>query len=83
MGKVRIPTGRVAATATIGAVAILLAGVAFGGPGVAVSAPLAFLCAAIRHDNDLGTCFPLALLFLIIIAVLLLLLMMLSMIGAR
>ena len=47
---------------------IAVAGLAFGGPGIAIAAILSFLGASIRHDNDLGTCFPIAL--LVVIAVL-------------
>ena len=73
---------RAAATAAIGAAAIGLGWALFGGPGLGIAALLAFLFAAVRHDNDLGTCFPLALLFVIVLVVLGVLMMMLSMMGS-
>jgi len=58
------------------ACAILLtaAGYLFGPRGLAVSAALGLLWLAWRHDNEVGVCLPLAVLFLIVVAVMCLLL---------
>lgn len=51
--------------------ALATVGWAFAGAaGLAASLLLCLLIAAWRHDNDLGTCFPLALLFVLLIVVL-------------
>ena len=79
-----VPVSRRAiATVAISAAAIGLGWALFGGPGLGIATVLALLFAAIRHDNDLGTCFPLALLFTIVLIVLGLLVVMLSMMGSR
>ena len=70
-------------TVLIGAVAIALGALTLGAPGGAIAFVAALLFAAVRHDNDLGTCFPLVLLLLIMVAVLTLLIVMLSILDSR
>lgn len=73
---------RLVRTAAICIIAVALGGLLFGAAGGAVGAAASLLFAAVRHDNDLGTCFPLALLFLIVLAVLTILMWMLAMVGS-
>ena len=54
--------------------ALVAAGWALRGSlGVFAALLLGLLVAALRHDNDLGTCFPLALLFVLLVVILALL----------
>ena len=68
----------IAAAATL----ILASGLAFGAAGYAGASAVAFLGLAWRHDTQLGTCFPLAVLFLMAIAVLLLLFFLAVAVGS-
>ena len=61
--------------------ALLLAfasGLLFGALGVIAALLVAMLVIAVRHDNDLGYCLPLAILVLLILGVLTLLLVLMS-----
>ncbi|MGZ2411762.1 apolipoprotein N-acyltransferase [Sphingomonas sp. F9_3S_D5_B_2] len=51
------------------AIALPAAGYLFGPRGLAIAAALALLWLAWRHDNEVGVCLPLAVLFLIVIGV--------------
>jgi hypothetical protein len=49
---------------------IAVATFAFGAVGFAVAAPIGFLAIAWYGDDNLGTCLPLAVMFLVVVAVL-------------
>jgi hypothetical protein len=52
-------------------VALIAAGwLVHGSLGLFAALMIALLLVAWRHDNDLGTCFPLAMLFVLVVAVL-------------
>jgi uncharacterized protein YacL len=70
-------------TLAIAATLIAFGTILFGFAGAASCLLLAFLVAAWRHDNDLGTCFPLALLFVIVVLIMVALLAMLGWLWAR
>jgi hypothetical protein len=74
---------RISITVVIAAGLAMLGWVGFGEPGIAIALVLSLLIVSIRHDNNLGTCFPLAVMFVLVLAVLLLLIAMLGMMGAR
>ena len=69
---------RWAISIAIGAAFSLVAGRLFGPVGLLVAAVLVLLAIAWRHDNDLGTCLPLAVLFVIACAILGMLMVMLG-----
>lgn len=56
---------RVLVSVLVCAVAVPTAAYMFGPRGLAAAAALALLWFAWRHDNDVGVCLPLAMLFLI------------------
>jgi hypothetical protein len=51
--------------------------------GVAIALLVGLLVAAWRHDNEVGACFPLTLLFVVVLLMLVLLLAMLGALWAR
>ena len=55
-----------------------IAGRLFGPVGLVVAAVLSLLVIAGRHDNDLGTCLPLAVLFVIACGILVMLMVMMG-----
>ena len=69
----KIHAARLGVSVLGSAVLTLAAGESFGARGWAVGAAVALLWLAWRHDNEVGVCLPLAILFLIVIAVLCLL----------
>jgi hypothetical protein len=71
-----INTRRLAVSLGGAVLCVTLAGYVLGPRGLAAAAG-SLLVVAWRHDNDAGTCLPLALLFLLTIAVVLLLFFML------
>ena len=70
----RRPLVQLALVILLSALAIGGLGFWFGPRGMLVGLIVCPLAVAGRYDNDLGTCFPLALLFMIILAVMALLL---------
>jgi hypothetical protein len=65
--------GRIAVSILVCAVVVAVAGELFGPRGWAGAGVIALLWLAWRHDNEVGVCLPLAVLFLIVIAVMCLL----------
>lgn len=64
---------RIVVSILVSAVFVAVVGELFGPRGSAVGGAIALLWLASRHDNEVGVCLPLAILFLIVIAVLCLL----------
>jgi hypothetical protein len=69
---------RRAISLVIAALLPVVAGRVFGLVGVATGGCVALLVVVARHDNDAGTCLPLAVLLLLSIAVLVLLVVLLA-----
>jgi hypothetical protein len=82
MGGKAARASRAFGTAAIAAGLAFIGWLALGGLDAAASLLAGFLLAAWRHDNDLGTCFPLALLVVITILIMVVLMTMLGMIWA-
>jgi hypothetical protein len=57
--------------------------VAFGGAGAATSLLVGFPVAAWRHDNEVGACFPLAVLLVIVILIMIAFMALLGWLWAR
>ena len=55
----------------------------FGPIGLLIAAAISFIGIAVRHDNDLGTCLPFALLFLLIVGILALLMVLMGITHAE
>jgi hypothetical protein len=83
MRLARILKNRMVQTVGISGGAIAASYLAFGGVGAGIALVLAVLFAVIRHDNALGTCFPLTVLLVIVGVVLVLLIFLLSLVGSR
>jgi hypothetical protein len=69
----RAAAGRIAVSILVCAVIVAGSGELLGPKGWAGAGVIAFVWAAWRHDNEVGVCLPLAILFLIVIAVMCLL----------
>ena len=69
----RAAVARIVVSILVSAVFVAVVGELFGPRGSAVGGAIALLWLASRHDNEVGVCLPLAILFLIVIAVLCLL----------
>jgi hypothetical protein len=74
---------RIAVTIIVAAIVITLSGELFGPKGWAAGAAAALLWIAWRHDNEVGVCLPLAVLFLIVVAVLCLLIYLIMLTHAH
>ena len=79
--RVRAP--RALVSILVCALVVVGSGYAFGPRGLALAAAVALLWVAWRHDNQVGVCLPLALLFLILIGVMCLLLYLMTITHPR
>ena len=70
----RVRVRRIIVSVVVCACVVLAAGYLFGPRGLAAASAIALLWLAWRHDNEVGVCLPLAVLFLIVIGVMCLLL---------
>jgi hypothetical protein len=82
MERPRSRRERVAATLAIALALAFCGWLAFGRAGIAASLLVSFPVAAWRHDNQVGACFPLALILVIVILILVVLIAMLGMLWA-
>lgn len=76
-GRRKAMARRAAVSAAGAALLVGLPWLFAGTPAAAAGAALALLWVAWRHDNQLGACFPLAVLLLIVVGVMLMLFFML------
>lgn len=68
--KTKLRLKRFAFSSLIAIGVTLGAGALFGPVAALISGAVGFLCVAIASDDDLGTCFPLAVFFLIALVIL-------------
>ncbi|WP_143738087.1 hypothetical protein [Erythrobacter donghaensis] len=68
--KTKLRLKRFAYSSLIAIGVTLVAGTLFGPVATLISGTIGFLCVAIASDDDLGTCFPLAVFFIIALIIL-------------